>query len=77
MKRIRKAMTPHLFSDQNPPVIEVAALGDFGGGIGAALLGENREKKGGGGSRAKPGAESGDGAPRRAPKRRPSRLPRP
>ena len=41
VKRIRKAMQPHLFSDQNPPAVHVAALGDFGGGIGAALLSAN------------------------------------
>ena len=36
--RIREAMMPHLFSDQRPPPIRVAALGDLGGAIGAALL---------------------------------------
>jgi glucokinase len=36
--RLRAAMAPHLFSDDRPPVIEVAALGDLGGAIGAALL---------------------------------------
>jgi glucokinase len=46
VKRIRKAMTPHLFSDDRPPDVMVAALGDFGGGIGAALMSANREKKG-------------------------------
>ncbi len=29
---------PHLFSDQRPPALEVAALGDLGGAIGAAML---------------------------------------
>lgn len=38
LKPIRKAMAPHLFNDSNPPAIEVAALGDLGGAIGAALL---------------------------------------
>jgi glucokinase len=61
VKRIRKAMMPHLFSDKNPPVIEVAALGDFGGGIGAALLASNHEKKSGRSTRTKP-ASSGDGS---------------
>jgi glucokinase len=37
-KRIAAAMQPHLFSDQNPPAIRVAALGDLGGAIGASLL---------------------------------------
>ncbi len=36
--RIAKAMHPHLFSDTNPPDVHVAALGDLGGPIGAALL---------------------------------------
>ena len=62
VKRIRKAMMPHLFSDKNPPAIDVAALGDFGGGIGAALLASNREKKPSRRTRAKADAASGDGA---------------
>ncbi len=36
--KIAKAMKPHLFSDDRPPVVEVAALGDLGGAIGASLL---------------------------------------
>jgi glucokinase len=36
--RIREAMQPHLFVDDNPPTVELAALGDLGGAIGAALL---------------------------------------
>jgi glucokinase len=66
VKRIRKAMQPHLFSDQRPPDVHLAALGDFGGGIGAALLSSNQEEKGGGRGRAKPAkatAASGDGVP--------------
>jgi glucokinase len=61
VKRIRKAMQPHLFSDDNPPDVKVAALGDFGGGIGAALLASKRERKRG--ARARPTTASGDGAP--------------
>ena len=38
VKRIRKAMQPHLFNDANPPDVLPAALGDAGGAIGAALL---------------------------------------
>ena len=38
VKRIREQMKPHLFSDKNPPQVSVAALGDLGGAIGAALL---------------------------------------
>jgi glucokinase len=37
-KRIAEAMQPHLFSDSRPPHVHVAALGDLGGAIGAALL---------------------------------------
>lgn len=36
--RISKAMHPHLFHDESPPDVRVAALGDLGGAIGAALL---------------------------------------
>jgi glucokinase len=38
VKRISKAMHPHLFHDTNPPDVLLAALGDLGGAIGAALL---------------------------------------
>ena len=38
VKRIRKAMQPHLFDDANPPEVLVASLGDLGGALGAALL---------------------------------------
>jgi glucokinase len=37
-QRIAARMHPHLFVDENPPAIRVAALGDLGGAIGAALL---------------------------------------
>ena len=37
-QRIAKAMGPHLFADSRPPRVHVAALGDLGGAIGAALL---------------------------------------
>jgi len=37
-RKIAAAMQPHLFVDDRPPAIEVAALGDLGGAIGAALL---------------------------------------
>ena len=36
--RLAKAMHPHLFNDEHPPDVLVAALGDLGGAIGAALL---------------------------------------
>jgi glucokinase len=39
-ERIARAMQPHLFKDQTPPAVHVAALGDTGGAIGAALLAE-------------------------------------
>jgi len=37
-ERIALAMQPHLFDDLHPPAMHVAALGDLGGAIGAALL---------------------------------------
>jgi glucokinase len=37
-ERIRAAMQPHLFNDEHPPDVKVAALGDLGGAIGASLL---------------------------------------
>jgi glucokinase len=37
-QRIAEAMHPHLFVDSDPPAMHVAALGDLGGAIGAALL---------------------------------------
>ncbi len=41
-KRIAEAMQPHLFADDRPPHVHVAALGDLGGAIGAALLAEGK-----------------------------------
>ena len=38
--RIADAMHPHLFADDRPPAIHLAALGDLGGAIGAAQLSE-------------------------------------
>jgi glucokinase len=38
VERIRDAMMPHLFADDRPPPVELAALGDLGGAIGASLL---------------------------------------
>jgi glucokinase len=35
--KIRERMLPHLFVDKHPPVVRLAALGDLGGAIGAAL----------------------------------------
>jgi glucokinase len=37
-ERISTEMHPHLFNDTRPPAVRVAALGDLGGAIGAALL---------------------------------------
>src|SRR5271157_419084 len=37
-ERIAAEMLPHLFVDYRPPRVHVAALGDLGGAIGAALL---------------------------------------
>jgi glucokinase len=38
VQKIEKRMIKHLFVDDNPPAMHVAALGDFGGAIGASLL---------------------------------------
>jgi glucokinase len=38
VERIKAAMQPHLFVDDRPPAVMLAALGDLGGAIGAALL---------------------------------------
>ncbi len=38
VEKIREAMQPHLFVDQNPPEVRLSALGDLGGALGAALL---------------------------------------
>jgi glucokinase len=38
VERIAQAMRPHLFVDERPPAVKLAALGDLGGAIGAALL---------------------------------------
>jgi glucokinase len=38
LERIAAAMKPHLFKDDDPPAMRLAALGDLGGAIGAALL---------------------------------------
>jgi len=37
-RRIVEAMQPHLFRDDRPPHVHVAALGDLGGAVGATLL---------------------------------------
>jgi glucokinase len=37
-RRISDEMMPHLFHDDDPPVMRVAELGDLGGALGAALL---------------------------------------
>jgi hypothetical protein len=36
--RIEERMQLNLFNHDNPPEFEIAALGDFGGALGAALL---------------------------------------
>jgi glucokinase len=38
MGPLTKEMGKHLFVDERPPAIHVAALGDLGGAIGASLL---------------------------------------
>jgi glucokinase len=42
VRRIAARMHPHLFVDERPPAIRLAALGDLGGAIGAALLVDER-----------------------------------
>jgi glucokinase len=43
VEKIREAMLPHLFVDQNPPAILLAELGDLGGAHGGALLAARRK----------------------------------
>jgi glucokinase len=38
MEPLREEMSAHLFADDRPPAVMVAALGDLGGAIGASLL---------------------------------------
>jgi glucokinase len=38
METLSKEMNKHLFADERPPALRVAALGDLGGAIGASLL---------------------------------------
>jgi glucokinase len=38
VERIVAAMLPHVFADERPPAVHLAALGDLGGAVGAALL---------------------------------------
>jgi glucokinase len=38
VERIEEQMLPHLFVDDRPPAVRLAALGDLGGATGAALL---------------------------------------
>jgi glucokinase len=40
--RISHEMAPHLYNDKHPPDVHVAALGDVGGAVGAALLARRR-----------------------------------
>jgi glucokinase len=44
VERIREAMMPHVFADDRPPDVLLAALGDLGGATGAALLRPERPK---------------------------------
>ena len=57
VKRVEEAMMPHLFASDHPPDVRVAALGDIGGAIGAALLAPAGRR-----TRAVAKAASGDGA---------------
>jgi glucokinase len=42
VKKIRKAMQPHLYKDDDPPAVLLAELGDLGGAHGGALLAARR-----------------------------------
>jgi glucokinase len=42
VKKIRHAMKPHLFKDDDPPAVMLAELGDLGGAHGGALLASRR-----------------------------------
>ncbi len=44
VERIRKAMKPHLFVDEDPPAVMLAELGDLGGAHGGALLAARRAR---------------------------------
>jgi glucokinase len=44
LDRLRDAMMPHVFADERPPALHVAALGDLGGATGAALLTPTRPR---------------------------------
>jgi glucokinase len=43
VERIREAMLPHLFVDDDPPPVLLAELGDLGGAHGGALLAARRQ----------------------------------
>jgi glucokinase len=45
VERIRHAMKPHLFVDDDPPAVLLAELGDLGGAHGGALLAARRSKR--------------------------------
>ena len=44
LDRLRERMLPHVFADDRPPDLHVAALGDLGGAVGAALLAPSRPR---------------------------------
>src|SRR3954463_3516217 len=44
VERIRQAMLPHLFVDDDPPAVLLAELGDLGGAHGGALLAARRAR---------------------------------
>jgi glucokinase len=44
LEQIKDAMMPHVFADDRPPDVLVAALGDLGGATGAALLAPPRPR---------------------------------
>jgi glucokinase len=59
---ISKAMRPHLFNDTRPPDVKLAALGDLGGALGAALLALRTGEPAGSDGNATPARSAPDAA---------------
>jgi glucokinase len=65
-KRIAEEMLPHLFADERPPKVHVAALGDLGGAVGASLLVSRKSPRRRAASPAKPKAARSRAKPAKA-----------
>ena len=57
--RLAKEMAPHVFAIERPPPVLVAALGDLGGAIGAALGSQSRPDRASGGEPSLNGPRAG------------------